>query len=303
LVKSQALVRHLRHAAKRRHHRDACTPSDSRPECRMFPDGGKRTARRLPGQDQSCVQHDHCRLRHEEVRIGVVFEIVQIGPLRADAEDPCDLYSLCAQRTHQGDILDQRREASPTTAWVQHRVRPTPYLILQPFLYPEPPVNKATRRRHQSILEERREAVTPVLLIRVPDLELTTLRAKVLHGGVQHCRFSDPLPSQSDPKDILAHPLRSLTVWHSSLLLSQNRNLRSAFANIASSFANWSRSCSDSSPSARAVGLPAAEPGALLAGHSPCPDCDRRDTASPACGRDCGAGTTCGRQSFGTRDG
>ena len=66
-------------------------------------------------------------------------------------------------------------------------------------LDPQFAVCKAAGGGNRGVSEERGEAVGAVLLIRIPDFDVTAERPEVLHGCIEQCGLAYPLSAQRDP--------------------------------------------------------------------------------------------------------
>ena len=122
-------------------------------------------------------------------------QIIEIGLFAADAEKSDYIGALLGEGIDHRHVLDQRREAGPATAGIEHGVISALHLILELPFYPAGCIGETAVGWNQSIREKCRQAVGAVLLISVPDFDVASQSAEILDGCVEQCGLTNALPS------------------------------------------------------------------------------------------------------------
>jgi hypothetical protein len=89
-------------------------------------------------------------------------------------------------------------------------------LLLQLALDPPSGVGQATVRRQAGIGEEGGQTVGSVLLICVPDLDLTAIRPEILDDGIEQGGLADPLAPEGDQQQPAPAVSRKMSIRHVS---------------------------------------------------------------------------------------
>ena len=131
----------------------------------------ERSLHRAPAQHQTAVQDDHSSRRQKAVSLRKLLQVVEVCPFRPDAEESHDSDSLILELTHERHFSHQLGKSRHTAANVEHCVVSPACLVEYPVLDPLLGVLDAPRRRVQRVRKDCREAVAPVLLVRVPHFD------------------------------------------------------------------------------------------------------------------------------------